>query len=212
MLSPASRLDPIILAYREHFTEPPLIVDVGARDGDDTAALVAALGGYGIAVEARPDAAESIRLAHPGMIVWPVAAHDYDGITEFAVLESDDPDIAGSSGFNFERSYALGVPAHTIQVVCRRLDGILPTGPIGVLKVDVEGFTIEALHGLGNRIHDVQVAHLETETQARAEAPWHERVTNHLVADFMRGHGFTLADLAYEWGPSIEDQTWVRMP
>lgn len=212
MLLPVSRLDPIVQAYRDHYTASPMIVDVGARDGDDTAALVTALGGSGIAIEARPDAAQTIRVTHPHLTVIQAAVHDHDGMTGFAVLESDDPDVVGSSGFRFERSYALGVPAHVIQVPCRRLDGILPEGPIGVLKVDVEGFTLEALHGLGERIADVRVAHLETETPARSGAPWHERVTNGVVADFMRRHGFTLTDLAYEWGPSIEDQTWVRLP
>lgn len=212
MPSHASRLDPIIQAYRDHYTNPPLIVDVGARDGDDTTALVDALGGHGVAVEARPDAADQIRAKHPHLTVIHAAAHDHDGTTGFAVLESDDPDVVGSSGFRYERSYALGVPAHVIQVPCRRLDGIIPPGLIGVLKVDVEGYTLEALHGLGDRISDVRVAHLETETPARAGAPWFERVTNQFVADFMYGHGFRLTDLAYEWGPSIEDQTWVRLP
>lgn len=212
MLSHASRLDPIINTYRAHYTNPNLIVDVGARDGDDTTALVDALGGHGIAIEARPDAAEQIRTRHPHLTVLDVAVHDHDGVTGFAVLESDDVNVQGSSGFRFERSYALGVTAHVIQVQCRRLDGILPPGTIDVLKVDIEGFTLEALHGLGARIADVRVAHLETETHARAGAPWFERVTNDVVAEFMRRHGFTLTDLAYEWGPSIEDQTWVRLP
>lgn len=207
-----SRLDPIVRAYRAYYSDAPLVVDVGARDGDDVAVLVEALGGQGIAVEARPDAADEIRTRHPTLTVIQAAVHDHNGVTGFAVFESDDPDVVGSSGFRYERSYALGVPAHVIQVSCCRLDSILPAGPIGVLKVDVEGFTLEALHGLGDRIQDVLVAHLETETLARAGAPWHERVTNGVVAEFMRRHGFTLVDLAYEWGPSIEDQTWVRLP
>lgn len=206
------RLDPVIHAYQTHFGHTAsLVVDVGSRDGDDCAGLVAVLGGRGVAVEPRPDAATLIRTRHPHLTVIESAVHEYDGVTGFAVLESDDPNIVGSSGFRFERSYALGVPAHVIQVPCHRLDTLLAGEPvIDVLKVDVEGFTLQALHGLGDRLTDVKVAHLETETAAREQPPWMEPQTNDLVADVMRDAGFTLVTVSYEWGPSIEDQVWIN--
>lgn len=207
-----TRTAPIIETFREHFgATASLIVDVGSRDGDDCAALVGALGGRGVAIEPRPDAAQLIRTRHPHLTVLETAVHEFDGTTGFAVLESEDPDITGSSGFRFERSYALGVPAHVIQVPCRRLDTLLADEPVvDVMKVDVEGFTVEALRGLGDRLEDVKVAHLETETGHRTVPPWNEPQTNVAVIDIMRGAGFTLAATSYEWGPSIEDQLWVN--
>lgn len=203
-----ARLDPVIRVYREHYPGVAYrVVDVGSRDGEDCATLVAALGGVGVCVEARPDHAASIRSRFPQFTVIEAAASDTVGSAEFLCIDGD-LGLAGSSSLNLGRQLTYKGRKRVITVPTVRLEEELPAGRLDVLKVDVEGFTLQALHGLGTRIDDVRVAHLETETVERAH--WREPANNRAVAVFMRGHGFTLAGVDYEWGPSIEDQTWVR--
>lgn len=202
-------LRPVVEAYRALF--PGLaswIVDVGSRDGDDAAYLVSELGGTATCIEARSEAAENIAARYPDFQVIAAAVGADTGWADFLEYLGPDDNMRGSSTFNLARADMYPEPHRIIQVPVLRLDTILRPGTIDVLKIDVEGFTLQALHGLGDRIRDVMVAHLETETAERAA--WHEPANNREVADFMSSHGFDLYSRDYQWGPSIEDQTWVR--
>ena len=81
---------------------------------------------------------------------------------------------------------------------------------IDIVKVDTEGFSYQVLEGFGDRIKNVKLFHLETETE-----PTHkEHKNNKEVAAFMEQKGFVLVDLSYEGsmglGKGIEDQVWVN--
>jgi hypothetical protein len=85
---------------------------------------------------------------------------------------------------------------------------IVPSGTIDILKIDVEGQSIPVIAGMGNRMQDVLVAHIETETPERKI--WGESSNNLEVMKVMQDFGFSLADVSYQWGWSIQDQTWVN--
>lgn len=205
-------LEPVVEAHRKFFGDRKgaCIVDVGSRDGDDAAWLASQIRtGNVTCVEARPDAAKAIRAKYPDFEVVECAVGAEGGTADFLEFLGDDAGLVGSSSLNLGRAglYGGNKPHQIIQVPVRRLDSFLPEGIIDILKVDVEGHTREALLGLGDRINDVLVAHLETETRERAA--YGEPANNVWVYDYMKAHGFSLHAVRYEWGPSIEDQTWI---
>jgi hypothetical protein len=62
--------------------------------------------------------------------------------------------------------------------------------------------------GMGELMKDVLVAHIETETPERAA--WGEPSNNLEVMTIMQDLGFSLVDVSYQWGWSIQDQVWVN--
>lgn len=205
-------LEPVIEAYKRLYSDPEgaWIVDVGSRDGDDAAWLASQIRtGNVTCVEARPRAARAIKAKYPDFQVFECAVGAEEGIADFLEFLGDDAGLVGSSSLNLGRSalYGGNKPHQLIEVPVRRLDSILPADVIDILKIDVEGHTREALLGLGGRINDVLVAHLETETRERAA--YGEPANNVWAYGYMKARGFRLYAVRYEWGPSIEDQTWV---
>jgi hypothetical protein len=120
----------------------------------------------------------------------------------------NDPEFFGSSSLELVRANTYQTESTIIDVPVTRLDAIIEPGIIDVLKVDVEGHSVPAIEGMGNLIKDVLVAHIETETPERAA--WGEPSNNLKVIEIMQDFGFSLADVSYQWGWSIQDQTWVN--
>ena len=204
-------LKPIIDAYKKHFNDPiSKIIDVGSRDGDDAKWILKRLPVQEdvqvICVEARKNAAEAIQKKYPNFLVFATAVSDFVGNSEF--VEMTEEEFAGSSSLVLERQNAYPAESMIIDVPVTRLDIILPSGTIDILKIDVEGHSIPVISGMGERMQDVLVAHIETETPDR-EA-WGEPSNNLEVIKIMQDLGFFLVDVSYQWGWSIQDQTWVN--
>lgn len=203
------RLGVIVDAYRQRWDECATVYDVGSRDGDDAVWIAEQLGATNVVCfEAIPEAAKRIRHRHKTIDVVECAVSDVSGVSDFTVIESDRPDHAGSS--SLVKYGDFGSPTRVIEVRVERMDNlIVELGlPVpDVVKVDVEGFSWECLNGFGDFLERVRLFHVETETFTRH--PGHKGST--VVRDFMESRGFVCVDASTaEWGPSIEDQVWVR--
>jgi FkbM family methyltransferase len=204
-------LQPIIDQYQKYFGDPiSKIVDAGSRDGDDAQWILERLpvqeGVQVICVEARKNAAEAIQKKYPNFLVFATAVSDFVGSSKFVEMIEDE--FVGSSSMVLERQNAYPTESVIIDVPVTRLDMILPSGTIDILKIDVEGHSIPVISGMGKRMQDVLVAHIETETPDRKT--WGEPSNNLEVIKVMQDLGFSLADVSYQWGWSIQDQTWVN--
>lgn len=204
-------LQPIIDGYQKHFSGPiSKIIDVGSRDGDDAQWLLLQLGNEDacevICIEARENAALEIKNKYPNFTVFQTAVSNFIGEAKF--VQMNNPEFFGSSSLELTRANAYQTESTIIDVPVTRLDAIIEPGIIDVLKVDVEGHSVPAIEGMGNLIKDVLVAHIETETPERAA--WGEPSNNLKVIEIMQDFGFSLADVSYQWGWSIQDQTWVN--
>jgi FkbM family methyltransferase len=204
-------LSPIIDSYQKYFDETASkIVDVGSRDGDDAQLLLSKLGNDKtcevICIEARKDAADEIKKNYPNFIVFPTAVSNFIGESKF--VQMNEQEFLGSSSLEMVRATAYATESTIIDVPVTRLDAIIKPGTIDVLKIDVEGHSVPVIEGMGDLIKDVLVAHIETETPLRAA--WGEPSNNLTVMDIMQKLGFSLANVSYQWGWSIQDQTWVN--
>jgi FkbM family methyltransferase len=204
-------LQPIVDMYQKYFGGPiSKIVDAGSRDGDDAQWILERLPIQEdiqvICIEARKNAAEAIQEKYPNFLVFATGVSDFVGSSKFVEMTEDE--FAGSSSLVLERQNVYATESVIIDVPVTRLDMILPSGTVDILKIDVEGHSIPVISGMGDRMQDVLVAHIETETPERKA--WGEPSNNLQVMKVMQDLGFSLADVSYQWGWSIQDQTWVN--
>lgn len=203
------RLGTVVQAYREWFGDTArVIVDAGTRDGDDAAWLRYQLNAQlVIAVDANPLAVDRTSAKYPDFVVVETALADYDGRHSFAQIVSDRKDFEGSSSLT---QYGAWDDVRTLEVDVSRFDTMMVRlgydMPLDVVKVDLEGYTFEFLHGMGDWLKRVGVFHLETEKFRRHDG--HHDTSE--VEAFMFANGFVLVERSYEWGPHIEDQVWLN--
>jgi FkbM family methyltransferase len=161
-----------------------------------------------VCFDANPLAVNETKNNYPEFMVIETALSDYDGEGVFTQIVSERQDYAGSSSLTNVREWP-DAELNQIPVKVSRLDTLIESLKLpipDIIKVDLEGYSYEFLQGLGKYLHEVKVLHLETETFERHEG----HKDNRAVAEFMEANGFRLVFLSYEWGPSIEDQTWVN--
>lgn len=212
-------LEPVVDAWRTYFgsKSASLVIDVGTRDGDDAEYLRQKLKAKRvIAIDANPIAVQKTHEAYPTFEVYETAVSDYVGETEFVQIVSDNKDLAGCSSMNhskidseeiFRKSdhYIIKVPVARLDVLLGGVE-LYKNNPIDVIKIDIEGYTYQALVGLGDIIWHTKMFHLETETRELFEG----HKNNLDVATYMQSKGFVLVDVSYEWGFGIQDQVWIN--
>lgn len=214
-------LNSTVHAYNRYFgeTTAPIVYEVGSRDGKDGIELAERIidgspsdldHSNVVLFECNPPQIEVIKKAYPKATVMEFAASDKDGTAKFMAI--DDPNniaAVGSSSMDLKRRYQKPGKKTFINVQTRRLEPViaeLKHSHIDIMKVDTEGYSYEVLQGLGSRLKDVRVLHLETEVQGNITVT---NKTNREVFAFMRDAGFLCYALEYEWG-GLEDQVWVN--
>lgn len=214
-------LDTTVRAYKHYYGEPaqPVIYEVGSRDGKDGVELAERISELPqadidltnvVLFEPNPKQAEVIRNSYPQALVIEVAASDKTGSADFLQIGGDNLDAVGSSSLDLNRRKFKPGSKNVITVKTKRLDEVmseLEHLTIDVMKIDAEGYTYEILQGLGDRLKDVKVYHLETELGDGTHPVTNK--TSRQVFNFMRDNGFLCYALEYEWG-GIEDQVWVN--
>ncbi len=209
-------------AYKETFgyTDHPIVWDVGSRDGDDGVELaerifsgnadVGLANSYVVCVEPNPPQAQLIRERYPTVKVLEYAVSDYTGKAEFVRVISDNKDAVGMSSLDVENQDTKGKgPKEVIDVVVDRLETLMDDSIIDVMKIDCEGYSWEVLHGMGDKIYNVKVFHIETEHPEFSSWSHKGHKNNEQVMAFMESKGFLLYKTEYEWG-GIQDQIYIN--
>lgn len=203
-------LDPLIQNYEAYFgkTDSPVVWEVGSRDGKDAAGIALRIyNGHPdwfwtkaeiTAVEANPTQAKIIEKNYPEMTVLKVAASNAKGSAPFVVYEGDEGAV-GSSSLNL-RWKEDDLPSHQITVETDTLENLIKDDKIDIMKIDVEGHSMEVIEGLGDKLKRVKVFHIETEK-------WTD--SNIKMKAFMMAHGYLLVDETEQYG-GMPDQVWVR--
>jgi FkbM family methyltransferase len=210
-------LDSPVNTYLSYFgrTDNPVIYEVGSRDGNDGIELANRISEGSILwenivlFECNPPQQEVIRQSYPSATLITEAISNKKGTTSFLQIEGD-ANNRGSSSMDLSRvNYPWVQKTNTIEVPTRRLDDVIDQlghKDIDIMKIDIEGYTYEALDGLGKYLNRVKVFHLESEIEGVAV-----NKTNLDIALFMQERGYLCTALEHEWGDRIQDQTWVRI-
>lgn len=204
-------LDPVIKNYRNYFgeTKKPVVWEVGSRDGDDAVELAERIFDGNpdwfwtnvviTALEPNPESADSIKKKYPEIEVLQIAASDAKGNAPFVVYEGDAGAV-GSSSLDLHWKDHDNLPSHQIVVDTDRLDNLIGSEEIDIMKIDVEGHAMQVIEGMGDKLKQVKIYHIETD---------HVNDTNIKMKAFMMGHGYTLVDETEQYG-GLPDQVWVR--
>lgn len=206
--------------YIKHFgaSSAPVIYEVGSRDGNDGVELAQRIySGQNlwqdasiVLFECNPPQIEVIKQNYPGAILITEAISNKKGTVEFLQLHGDK-NVVGSSSMDLNRAKVSWAQNNqTITVKTRRLDDVIKelgqeNTDIDIMKIDIEGYTFEALQSMGKYLRNVRVFHLETEIEGEARAE-----TNLDIALFMQERGYICSALEHEWGDKIQDQVWYR--
>ncbi|HEY8382201.1 MAG TPA: FkbM family methyltransferase [Microvirga sp.] len=138
------------------FLKPGLLAfDIGAHVGDRISSF-RRLGARVVALEPQPGPARVLRLIHgrdPDVTLIAAAAGDREGTVSFHVNSANPTVSTASDAFVAAADGAGGwegqVWDQTITVPCLTLDGLIRDhGRPDFVKVDVEGFEAQVLHGL----------------------------------------------------------------
>lgn len=210
-------LDSTVKTYLDTYgaITAPLVYEVGSRDGRDGVELAQRISNGQIdwdkivLFECNPPQQEVIKLNYPQATLIKEAISDKKGTTDFMVIHGDQ-NMIGSSTMNTKRNDSWIKETTTIKVPTRRLDDVIKSlghqnTEIDVMKIDIEGYTYEALLSLGKYLRNARIFHLETEPEGCAR-----KYTNLDVSLFMQENGYICTALENEWGDSIQDQVWIR--
>ena len=177
-------------------SRPPTYVDIGARGGLPRPwALVHRLGLIRpVLFEPDPEAANEIKRRNPGIEVAPYALGAADLRTETlrvttapaqtSILLPDKSNPFLNSSWDVARE---------IELTIRRLDAVWDDrwGKPDFVKIDVQGYEVEVIKGMGERLRDTLCIELES-----AFIPFYKgQPVFQDVHDFMRQSGFDLVKL-----------------
>jgi FkbM family methyltransferase len=187
--------------YKHYFGEPskPVVWEVGSRDGDDGEELARRIydgrkewfwdNAKIVVFEPNPDQAKIIRERYPEMTVIEMAASNHKGKADFKVYHGDQGAV-GSSSLHMDWK-GDDLEGHVIEVDTKRLDELIGDETIDIMKIDVEGHSLPVLEGLGAKLKQIRVMHVETETWTGSDQA---------VKTFMKERGWTLVDEMEQYG------------
>lgn len=203
-------LNPAVQNFLRYFgeQEKPVVWEVGSRDGHDGVELAKRIyrgedvwfwsNAKVVCMEPNPDQVKIIEKNYPEVEVIEEAASNKTDTADFMVYEGDEGAV-GSSSLRLDWKED-DLPGHIIRVGTVRLEDIIGDQEIDIMKIDCEGHSPEVLEGLGEKLRQVKLYHIETEK-------WTD--SNIKVKAFMMSHGYTLVDETEQYG-GMPDQVWVR--
>lgn len=173
---------------------PNSFAEIGSRDGHDTAYVSQYWGiqqNQCYIFEAHPHCHRSIIQTYPQFNVFNVAITNKKGVVEFnAGVVGVEPNIGISSMLDMED---VGFISQKVQVDGWRMDDVLAHIKLpgfDLLKIDVEGASLQVLEGFGKALCYSKFIQIELETKR----VWKGQALHSDVVEFMEGKNFSVVD------------------
>ena len=206
-------ISPVIEYYKIFFGDAAdIVIDVGTRDGNDAGLIQQRLQTKSVyAIDARQEAVEETKRLHPDFNVFCTAISDFNGVTKFYSVISDDPDYAGSSSIYNKKLKRREYKHEKIEVSVQTMDSFIEENGLAykyldIVKVDIEGYTFQLLQGFQKHLDNVKLFHLETEKNSTHG----NHGNSEKIIEYLRSKNFILVATQHEWDDEIQDQIWVN--
>lgn len=186
--------------YNNYFNEPPKnVIEIGSRDGNDAEYLRKYFNISNdkvFVVEPNPKSANNIRLKHPQQKVFEIAISEEVGILKFNAINNNDPMFLGMSSL-LKRRTDTGYSGEAkmkqwenwidvSSITGKMLFELIGEERYDLVKIDVEGATLQVLKSLGDEIKKIKYLHLEAEQKPL----WEGQFTYDVISQYMRDMKF----------------------
>ena len=185
------QLTEVVRGY--NFT-PTTFAEIGSRDGHDTAFVANywnILPDNCYIFEAHPVCHTLISRTYPQFNLFHTAITDIQGVVEFnAGIVGYETNVGISSLLDMEQGSFI---SEKVEVDGWRMDGILEYLGIpsyDLVKIDVEGASLQVLEGFGEYLQDVKFIQIELETKR----VWKEQALHSEIVDYLHTKGFSVVD------------------
>jgi FkbM family methyltransferase len=204
--------EPLTLALiRKLATPAACVVDVGAHVGHHALEAARAVGPTGRVLAFDPQPYNADKIGRHAIL------NDLTNILTLCAAVGDRDDFVRLPMQSYRDRARLSLheagPSNEnafVDVPLRRLDTVLDAESINyvsLLKIDVEGYELEVLLGLGTRINDCGSIILELLETTDADR-------NRAVVDLLLGNGYTLKDVTgkvWKWGAMLPERNlWAQ--
>jgi len=182
----------------------PVIFEVGSMDGADAFYFKSVFpNSKVIAIEALPENC-LVMAGKPGIVVINTVINNYDGQTLFHRKNINGIHSIFDRGEEYGTDIAV-IPCKRLDTLCKELD----ITAIDMIKIDVEGASMEILEGMGDLLSTIKIMHIETEShEFFAKQRLHADVVRTLSESGMEMIDITSGEIysgCYQY-----DSVWVR--
>lgn len=219
-------MEKLFKSYVEHFGAPPQnILEIGSRDGHDAETLrtLAGLPPESVyVVEAHPDCVKAIRNTYPRFNLHHLAIFDKVGILDFNAIDYNQPlPYVGTSSLlvrneaQFDPNsdmYNIVIESNkrwvkVVGITGQMLLQLINQREIDLLKLDVEGVTLEVLQSFGADLRLIKMIHTEGELYE----VWKGQHQVNDVVEYMKYMGFEEVYRVQNYYNQV-DIIWRRLP
>lgn len=188
---------------------PKNIVEIGSRDGHDVNALKQIFNvtdNNCYIFEAHPDCYDQIKTTYSNFNVYNCAITNKTGPIKFnAGIIGVEGNVGISSVFDYKlgdfKSKEVEVDGWRFDDVCQHIE----LDQLDIVKIDVEGHSLEVLEGFGHMLQSTKLIQIELE---HTEV-WHNQATYDAVKQFFTSNGFIeVAHIRHSWCQS--DSLWIN--
>jgi FkbM family methyltransferase len=188
---------------------PKNIFEIGSRDGHDTNFLkqIFNISNSNCYIfEAHPDCYSFIKSTYPQFNVFNCGITNKTGTIKFnAGIVGEEGNIGMSSilkqNNNEFKSKEILVDGWRFDDICKQLNLL----EIDIVKIDVEGHSLEVLEGFGTTLNHTKMIQIELEH----DELWKNQATYDTVKDFLIKHDFIeIAFMRHSWSQS--DSLWLN--
>ena len=182
-----------------------VVFDIGSKDGSDARYIGHCMGvslDNTYAFEAHPTEHHIHKDANRNIHWINIAIYDYDGDIEFHTKGI-------GTGIHSIRDRGSEFGTGSIQVPCRKISTLINENRVKqptIVKVDVEGCSLEILQSFEEYIHNVKIFHMETER----EKYFKDQHLEDEVFEYLSKHGFIMTMYSTTPGSNQHDSVWVH--
>jgi FkbM family methyltransferase len=179
------------------------IMEIGSLHGDDANILEQNYKTNNVfIIEAHPIFAKTIQKKYPNTKVFNIAATNINENVTFNSVNPNDPKLGISSLHN-----RRGANYYPITIQGSRMDSFIQDNnidSIDILKIDVEGHSLNVLEGFGNKLKIIKSLHIECEHII----VWEKQSLYCDIEKFLFSNNFILSSIKY--GHPQSDSVWLR--
>ena len=200
-------MDQFISEIKKYIYEPSneILFDIGSKDGNDARTLmndlsISPINVYGF--EAHPIEYKMYQEVNRSINWIGFAIYEYDGEIDFYIKKL-------GSGIHSIRDRGIEFGTEVIRVPCKKISTFIKEYNVQqptIVKIDVEGCSLEILKSFEEYLYQVKIFHIESE----CEQYFKEQFLQEDVFNYLKERGFIMTMYSTTPGSNQHDSIWIN--